>query len=223
MGFLTDKMSFNKRFDIPTSKSSTFFKGDLLKIIQKYPMLWGWLLDMSVPDTRTENATTLKLANTYGLPDNPIKPSPEIANHVRLDDVGVLKYLHDHNYFPRDQNSLHFVYHLHQDFINSQNSLFNTNAELAQLRQVLQQRNSYINKLQNVIQQYERPVQTEPLTMFQKRQQGNIYNQNHNIVNGFNNGANIISDWDGSAQRFSDQLAEHNARIFYGNLGRGGL
>ena len=82
---VNDVISYNKRFDIPRSNNSTFVKGDLLGLIQKYPMLWGWLLGMEPTDVYSEttgDAIKHALSNTYGVSDNPIKPDPSKVDEI---------------------------------------------------------------------------------------------------------------------------------------------
>ena len=79
------------RLTIPNSKRSFFFNGNLIALIQKYPMLWGWLLDTEESEEDKRQKMGYFLANTYGLPNNPIQPNPEVAQLIeqKQPDVAV--------------------------------------------------------------------------------------------------------------------------------------
>ena len=103
MGFtnISNLISYNNRFNISRKNNSTFFNGDLLTLIQKYPMLWGWLLDYNPTDTVVNKAITHALNNTYGIKNNPIKPDVSVVTDIEknensnntLNDELVLAYL----------------------------------------------------------------------------------------------------------------------------------
>ena len=116
---LSNLMSLNNQFNtfLPRKNNNTFFKGDLMRIIQKYPMLWGWLLDMDATNTHYSqeiaNQVTHALNNTYGIQNNPVAPNPNVALAYQVknpntttiaNDKLVLQYLQTNKYLAPNEN-----------------------------------------------------------------------------------------------------------------------
>ena len=145
MGYITQAISFNDRFNINRTNNSTFFKGDLLNLIQKYPMLWGWLLDYNPTDTHVNQTMQHALNNTYGIANNPIKPDPTVVTTIEnnmsipptgVDDKIVLAYLQKAGYL-----------YAHETL----NVIGYAREQIRHANQYKQQQDTYTNQLQNTI------------------------------------------------------------------------
>jgi hypothetical protein len=99
---ISKALNYNNRFDLflPTSSNNSIFKDGInfLALVRKYPLLWSWLLDLTVPESMEQQITT-QANNTYGIPNNLIKPHPDNTvvtgqnNNPQWNMENVLKFL----------------------------------------------------------------------------------------------------------------------------------
>ena len=67
MESISKALSFDNRHNLflPKSTKNNIFEVDLVTLVFKYPMLWSWLLDITVPEAKL-NEMILQQMNVYG-------------------------------------------------------------------------------------------------------------------------------------------------------------
>ena len=130
---VTDALNYDNRFDlfIPSNSHSSIFDGggNFLEMVKKYPLLWSWLLDLTVPET-LQKEILIQSNNTYGMQNNLIKPDPNndvtvLNNQNKIPPWNmnnVMLFLQANNVIPRNVGN-DFFGQLNQMMTNSQQQI----------------------------------------------------------------------------------------------------
>ena len=201
MGYKTisDSISFNDRFDkglLPFNNKSLFFNGNLMKLIQKYPLLWSWLLEDSEPEDDDKKTRIEWMLNTYGagfnFTENAIDPdfnaaiqeslnNPshqfDVTVNTQLNTDNVQKFLLDNGFLKQNETLQMFdSARKNYDFVRATNDQLN------------QQNQSLTAQRNNLADQIDQIARQNPTRAFSDQQIAHIQKQNQDfekLIQGF--------------------------------------
>lgn len=156
---VSNALNYHNRFNVflPTKKSNCLFGCDFLGLARKYPLLWSWLLDLTVPEA-VQREILAEANNTYGLENNLVQPNPNNNVDVNVTTTNqnnnqpkiypwnmtnVIKYLKQNKIIPKDSNE-----NLFQNIYTEQGKL---KAQIGSLMRQNLQLQTQLTKYQNQV------------------------------------------------------------------------